>query len=250
MKQKQPILSEFGSGLLGLAVLGFFGWCGWALISGGFHGAVDFANTHQKDATTFIEGNWWVGEHRTCYGNIEGTADNSNLGCSSPSGRSGDWSSFPIHVLPVEYHGSIDRHDVLVEWDCQRKEASLVCRDKNPAPAPQATAVPPSTEPTSEDAAFAQSNPAYMTAVKNKLVQGWDLKDVDSTVPSGAKAVISFHIGDSGYPGHPTILTTSGYSSLDQACLNTEGRVLSFDPPSKSGGLNVSFTCVHPGSGQ
>lgn len=90
-------------------------------------------STHNRDTTVFIEGNWWVGEHRTCYGNIAGVRDNTNLGCSSPSGRSGDfaWSSFPVHVLPVEYHGRIDRHNELIMWDCQRKEASLVCKAIN-----------------------------------------------------------------------------------------------------------------------
>jgi hypothetical protein len=227
----------------GLVVLAFFALVGfgvWSLSTGG----VDSIITH-KDTTTYIEGNWWVGEHRSCFGNIAGVTDNTTLGCASLSGRSGDWTSFPIHVLPVEYHGSVDRKEELIQWDCQRKEDSLVCKDKNPTPEP-AKPTEPTTDPTAEDIAFAEGHPAYMTAVKEKLTQNWDSKDVDPSVPAGTKAKISFRIGEMGNPGHPSIQTSSGYPSLDQACLNTEGRVLSFDPPSSlgSGAVNVSFTCV------
>lgn len=45
--------------------------------------------------------------------------------------RNVGWSSFPVHVLPVEYHGRIDRREELIQWDCQRKEASLICKAIN-----------------------------------------------------------------------------------------------------------------------
>lgn len=85
--------------------------------------------THRKDTTVFIQGNWWVGEHRTCFGDLERDGANKTLGCAAlfrpPDGNS--WSSFPAHILPVVYHGRVDRDIILLQWNCQRKEASLVC---------------------------------------------------------------------------------------------------------------------------
>jgi hypothetical protein len=210
MTNKQSGLSEFGSGVLGLGLLALIAYGVYVFVASGFHTVVDMVNTHKKDTTTYIEGNWWVGEHRTCYGNIAGVTDNSNLACSSPSGRSGDfaWSSFPIHVMPVEYHGSVDRHEEMIAWNCQRKEDSLVCKDITPVTASAQDA----------DASFQQKHAEYVSNVKNRVTGNWYLEEIDPTTPVGATVYIKFHVDSDGRPGYPTIEKSSGYPSLDQSC--------------------------------
>jgi hypothetical protein len=49
-------------------------------------------------------------------------------------GSGGDWSEFDskFHVLPVDYHGRIDRPDEpFVSWRCQRLSGSLECKALN-----------------------------------------------------------------------------------------------------------------------
>jgi hypothetical protein len=130
-KAKEAKKSSFIEKVWMLASLIFFVWLGVTHLNQ----YLDRSGwlTHTKDTTVFIQGNWWVGEHRHCFMNVGGSTDDTTLGCSAVSGSSGNfsWSSFPVHVLPVEYQGRVDRHEELIEWDCQRKEASLICKAIN-----------------------------------------------------------------------------------------------------------------------
>jgi hypothetical protein len=127
--------------------------------------------THDHDTPVWIHGNWMVGEYRDCdmlaarVGlKPEVRAELPRLFCGDqgPSGsepefldefhhddphslsainallNAGDWREFDnvFHVLPVSYHGRIDRQAVSmdsppIEWRCQRLSASLECKAVN-----------------------------------------------------------------------------------------------------------------------
>jgi hypothetical protein len=120
--------------------------------------------THSHDTPVWIAGNWMVGEYRNC-GMLTTTstrkpdvqAELPRLFCSDhgeglaeferkfmnlddprdfEAAREalwyeGDWRGLDsrFHVLPVQYHGRINRPDkALIEWRCQRLNASLECK--------------------------------------------------------------------------------------------------------------------------
>ena len=127
--------------------------------------------THDHDTPVWIHGDWVVGEYRDCdmltarVGlKPEVRAELPRLFCGDHgSGRSepeflqefpydnpnplaamdavlygGDWRELDnmFHVLPVSYHGRIDRLTVPgdlppIEWRCQRLSASLECKAVN-----------------------------------------------------------------------------------------------------------------------
>jgi hypothetical protein len=113
----------------------------WAVIAG--YPALDNAGwiTHKHD-TSVSSNDWWVGEHRTCSMitnlNVGKGLSAKYLDCPKASDVSaatgdivGNPNILPGRVLPVEYHGRIDRSDTFIQWDCQRKEASLICKALN-----------------------------------------------------------------------------------------------------------------------
>lgn len=118
-----------------LVLLVFFG--AWGLSE--VYNSLDHRGwiTHHMD-TPVSSADWWVGEYRTCdlitNLNIGKGPKAKYLDCPKGSGASPasadlghDSHSLPGRVLPVTYHGRIDRADTFIEWRCQRKEASLEC---------------------------------------------------------------------------------------------------------------------------
>jgi hypothetical protein len=123
--------------------------------------------THDHDTPVWIHGDWMVGEYRDCgmrtttpFAGIvqsqEARAELPRLFCGknwADEGVSefeiampdpgaavnavigkGGWVALDnnFHVLPVLYHGRIDRPDaVFVSWRCQRLSASLECKAVN-----------------------------------------------------------------------------------------------------------------------
>lgn len=117
------------------------------------------------DTPVWIHGDWIIGEYRICQMQTttpppgitltpEVQAELPRLFCDEGQGGSiaflyelredpqamtaavnaishgGDWNEFDgkFHVLPVSYHGPIDKSGkVLVFWRCQRKSDSLEC---------------------------------------------------------------------------------------------------------------------------
>lgn len=123
--------------------------------------------THDHDTPVWIHGDWMVGEYRHCgmrttapFAGIvqsqEARAELPRLFCgknwadegvsefeidmpdpdaavNAILGR-GDWRALDnsFHILPVLYHGRIDRPDAeFVSWRCQRLSESLVCNALN-----------------------------------------------------------------------------------------------------------------------
>jgi hypothetical protein len=123
---------------------------------------------HDHDTPVWIHGNWMVGEYRDCVMHTagfvglkpevraelprllcgdRGTAgsepefldefhydDPHTLAAMDAVLYGGDWREFDnmFHVLPVLYHGRIDRQAVpTIEWRCQRLSASLECKAVN-----------------------------------------------------------------------------------------------------------------------
>lgn len=120
--------------------------------------------THNHDTPVWIQGNWMVGEYRTCQllttrswelspdqlpprmkaelprllcgrgnpDNLSGSLIGFESEVPAASGLiwgGGDWGTFDsyFHVLPVRYNGRIDRPDELyVSWRCQRQGNSLL----------------------------------------------------------------------------------------------------------------------------
>lgn len=145
------------------------------LIGAAIYGAIELHDTadesgwitHNHDTPIWIQGDWMVGEYRTCqmlttrswelspahlppWMKAElprllcGTAGADNLAgsliefenavpaASNLIQRGGDWSRFDgyFHVLPVRYNGRIDRPDKLyVSWRCQRNGSSFFGSD-------------------------------------------------------------------------------------------------------------------------
>jgi len=123
--------------------------------------------THDHDTPVWIHGDWMVGEYRDCgmrtttpFAGIvqsqEARAELPRLFCGKnwaaegvaefetampdPDAAvnailgKGDWGALDnsFHILPVIYHGQIDRPDaVFVSWRCQRLSESLVCKALN-----------------------------------------------------------------------------------------------------------------------
>ena len=119
---------------------------------------------HNHDTPVWIKGDWIVGEYRNCgmrtttppVGIVlsqEAQAELPRLFCGKnwkgegvsefeiampdPAAATnaifgqGDWSALDsnFHILPVRYHGRIDRPDaVFVSWRCQRLSESLECK--------------------------------------------------------------------------------------------------------------------------
>jgi len=122
---------------------------------------------HNHDTPVWIHGDWMVGEYRDCgmrtttpFAGIvqsqEARAELPRLFCGKnwaaegvaefetampdPDAAvnailgKGDWGALDnsFHILPVIYHGQIDRPDaVFVSWRCQRLSESLVCKALN-----------------------------------------------------------------------------------------------------------------------
>lgn len=126
---------------------------------------------HDHDTPVWIHGDWIVGEYRDCDMLTASVGLRPEVGAELPrlfcgdhgSGRSepefldefhyddphtlaamdavlhgGDWRGFDnmFHVLPVSYHGRIDRQAMPgdlppIEWRCQRLSASLECKAVN-----------------------------------------------------------------------------------------------------------------------
>lgn len=127
--------------------------------------------THDHDTPVWIHGDWIVGEYRDCdmltarvglKPEVQAELPRLFCGDQGPSGsepefldeyhyddprslsatiallNGGDWREFDnmFHVLPVSYHGRIDRQAVSmdsppIEWRCQRLSASLECKALN-----------------------------------------------------------------------------------------------------------------------
>lgn len=124
--------------------------------------------THDHDTPVWIHGDWMVGEYRDCVMHTAGFVglkpevraelprllcgdhgsagsepefldefhydDPNTLAAMDAVLYGGDWREFDsmFHVLPVSYHGRIDRQEVpTIEWRCQRLSASLECKAVN-----------------------------------------------------------------------------------------------------------------------
>lgn len=152
-------------GRLVLRLIIILGLAGSAIYDGykGLDSAGWIVRNH--DTPVWISGNWMVGEYRDCgmrtttpppgvtlspqvkaelprlfcgkYGGgwLEFLNSSSDFAAADNAIISGgDWSEFDseFHILPVLYHGRIDRPDAqVVEWRCQRLTASLECKALN-----------------------------------------------------------------------------------------------------------------------
>jgi hypothetical protein len=111
-----PSLRDVGRTILWIA--GFF--VVLFLAAGGYRAADDAGWViHSRDIATYIDGNWMNAEYRTC-----STVPELNvLYCSSTFN-----SDAESHVLPVSFHGRLDRTDhTIFHWRCQRSEKGLEC---------------------------------------------------------------------------------------------------------------------------
>lgn len=123
--------------------------------------------SHDHDTPVWMQGDWMVGEYRDCgmltatppagvtltpearaalprlfcgknwngVGIVEFQLAMPNFDAATDAiWKGGDWSqiSSKFHLLPVLYHGRIDRSDaVFVSWRCQRESGSLECKALN-----------------------------------------------------------------------------------------------------------------------
>jgi hypothetical protein len=110
--------------LLVLTIIGFM-----------FYGASNIMDEggwwiHSHDTPTYISGNWMVGEFRQC---TMGHSDSFELSLDCQQrGELDKWNKLfdgiSPHVIPVRYHGKIERLDTtLFSWKCQRNESSVTC---------------------------------------------------------------------------------------------------------------------------
>ena len=116
---------------------------------------------HHFRTPIIIEGNWLVGEHRTCimpvssvelacaatilHPSVSEQTKNSSDPFQQFGGKALEpaqanpqiafpWSSFPAleysgeaHIFDVKYWGRIDRRGVATKWRCQRSDRSITC---------------------------------------------------------------------------------------------------------------------------
>jgi hypothetical protein len=156
-----------------MGILKSIGWywlfCGLGILACGLYTALDNSGwiPHNHDTPVWIQGDWMVGEYRTCLmlttTPVAGTVQTQELKaalprllCGHESGSDsagtfaefveampdmnsaknavwggGGWSAFDsyFHVLPVRYNGRINRPDKwFISWRCQRNSESLTCK--------------------------------------------------------------------------------------------------------------------------
>jgi hypothetical protein len=117
-------------------------WLFWVLFFGAIlsakpiYNAIDDSGwiTHHHDTATFIHGNWMTGEYRNCSLRVSANPTD-RPSTQQPTGEP-DLVCQPLdpgptetaHILPVAYHGRIDRFDYpSFTWRCQRNDSSLTC---------------------------------------------------------------------------------------------------------------------------
>lgn len=88
--------------------------------------------------------------------------------------------------------------------------------------------------------------------IHNRIFKNFDPSTVVNT-PAGATAVLAFTISREGSPQNVSLVGSSGYPSLDLACMNAVRQVSTFGPPEAGtkDSLNVIYDCpYHPQGGQ
>lgn len=72
---------------------------------------------HHHDMSVIMEQSWLNAEYRNC----KGYHAIQILYCG------GDYTAKDTHVMPVRFHGRIDRTENHVDWRCQRNDKGVEC---------------------------------------------------------------------------------------------------------------------------
>lgn len=120
----------------------------------------------------------------------------------------------------------------------------------NPAAA-LPTQSPSMTQSTPSITDFERQYPSYMEAVKSRVTQNFHSSEVLGNTPAGSTVFVQFVIGRDGDLADPTVKASSGYSSLDESCLQALKRAENFGKLPEGyqeSSLKVIYHCTYPGS--
>jgi protein TonB len=90
-----------------------------------------------------------------------------------------------------------------------------------------------------------------MEALKSRVTQSFNSSEVLGNTPAGSTVFVQFVVGRDGNLGTLGVKASSGYPSLDEACLRALRRVENFGKLPEGyqeTSLKVLYHCTYPGS--